>query len=648
MPRSAPQVLVPVRKQHEIARNELGIQAAHMSQPWLCWLGVTFLGMVLRTGFVVAGHQMLLAVALVLVLGAVVLVLDMHLRQHHDTLPGKLIGPVTLIAVTGSLAVFLMVGFNLVLSLFYFAGGVALCACWDYWMRSAEHRDLSKAFIAAADKSGISGTRMLNLRRGPRKATARLRHDPGLVTTSDVTDNVERVESAMGHPPGSWTVTPDPANAGYTHVTISDPAILDKAPLPWPGPSRPGASIAEPIRCGLWQDASEMEYTLLNHHLLGMGATSSGKSMSWAWNQVAEAVTRHDYACLAADVTKGDQFLGPLRPALHQLATSPEDALRLLDAVPRILKARAEYMSAEHMTEWKQGCKLVFLDFWLEECADIISLLDKERLRQWKSGVRAARSFGVRWDLSTQRADFDQVPTLVRGQMGKMCFGVLDPKDAEFGLTDEQRKRGCRPQLWGTRYPGKCFIDALSVPEDKRAMPMRWWHWGDDSRAISEYMSLPVHLASARPLDDVTGEAWEAVPGPLASIAFPVPRPPAPPQDTRDDDGPGDGEPDDGANVLRLVRSPKPRAVVPDQLPPRPGQAEAEQYVRAQIALWWSEGVRDFIKRDWDPVLGVVQRQSSWLYNTVFPHLVAEGVLIRHADGRLTRWEIAEPKGEGQ
>jgi hypothetical protein len=88
--------------------------------------------------------------------------------------------------------------------------------------------------------------------------------------------------------------------------------------------------------------------------------------------------------------------------------------------------------------------------------------------------------------------------------------------------------------------------------------------------------------------------------------------------------------------------------VVPDQLPPRPSQQEAEQYVRAQIALWWSQGVRDFIKRDWDPVLGVVQRQSSWLYNTVFPHLVADGVLIRHADGRLTRWEIAEPRGDGQ
>jgi len=235
----------------------------------------------------------------------------------------------------------------------------------------------------------------------------------------------------------------------------------------------------------------------------------------------------------------------------------------------------------------------------------------------------------------------------------------MDAKDAEYGLSKTQKDRGAAPEVWQASCPGKVYLDAPSIPDPLRAMPGRYFSWGDDSEQISEYMSLPVHLASARPLDDVTGEAWEAVPAPLASIAFPVPRPgpPVPSQDTRNDDeqdgGPGEqdsgpGEPEGGANVLQLVRSPKPRAVVPDQLPPRPSQQEAEQYVRAQIALWWSEGVRDFIKRDWDPVLGVVQRQSSWLYNTVFPHLVAEGVLIRHADGRLTRWEIAEPRGDGQ
>lgn len=663
MPRSAPQVMVPVRKQHEIARNELGIQAAHMSQPWLCWAGVTFLGMVLRIGFVVAGHQMLLAVALVLLLGTVVFALDTHLRQHHDTLPGRLIGPVTLIAVTLSLALFLMVGFNLVLSLFYFSGGVALCACWDYWMRSAEHRDLSKAFIIAAEKAGVGGTRMTGLRRGPRKATARLKHEPGTVTTGDVTGNVARVESALGHPPGSWTVSPDPDNAGYSLVSISDPAVLDN-PVPWPGPSAPGESIAKPLRQGLWQNSEDISYDIRGHHLLAQGMTGSGKSMSVLWNEAAETVSRCDAAFFAADVSmNADQFLLPLAPALHGCATDPEGALKLLAGMNRMNRARAAYMAKQKLTRWQPGCGLTHLTFSLEEFADMIKLLKSPEVKgldDFGSLVRTLRSRGTRLILSAQRFDYTQVPTFIRAQMaGNACFGVMDAKDAEYGLSKTQKDRGAAPEVWQASCPGKAYLDAPSIPDPLRAMPGRYFWWGDDSEQISAYMSLPVHLASARPLDSVTGEAWEAEPGPLASTAFPfaLPRPPAPGplaplQDDEQDDGDGEARLGNGgtsaANVLQLVRSPKPRAVVPDQLPPRPNQQEAEQYVRAQIALWQAEGVRDFIKRDWDPVLGVVQRKSSWLYNTVFPSLVADGVLIRHADGRLTRWEITEPRGDGQ
>jgi hypothetical protein len=654
--RAAPQVLVPVRKQHEIARNELGLQAAHMLQPWLAWLGVTFLGLVLRLGFVEIGHMMILGVALVLGLGVIVFVLDAHLRQHHDTIPGKLIGPVTIASVVLSLALFMMVGFWEPLSLIYFTGGIGLCACWDYWMRSAEHRDLARAFITAAEKSGVGGTRMLHLKRGARKSTATLKHEPGSVTTADVTGNVERIESALGHPPGSWTISPDPENAGYSKVSISDPAVLDAAPLPWPGPSHPGASIAEPVRGGLWQDAEEMTYKLVGSHLLGMGATNAGKTMSWTWNQMAEGITRCDYACLAADITKRDQFLGALRPALHVLAITPEQALDLLDAVHRIGDARADYMAAMHLTEWREGCGLTFLDIWLEECADIVALLDRKGLQRWKSDVRRLRSFGARWNLSTQRADFNEVPTLVRGQMGKMCFGVNDPKDAEFGLTAEQQQRGCRPQIWGTNYPGKCYIDALGIPEARRAMPMRWWSWGKDSIAIAAYAAQwPV---SRRPLDDVTGEALEATPGPLASLAFPVPALP-PPRRARDDGDDGDEDLDDmdDEGSLAPVRQlrprqdpgpdPHPSMAAPVRLPPRPSQQQAEAMVRAQLTAWLAmrtpehpRGKKFFIKHDWDPALGVLQRSSGWLYNTMFPNLVAEGTLAAHRDGRLTRWEI--------
>jgi hypothetical protein len=635
MPRSAPAMQVPVKKQHEIARNELGLRAAHMSLPWLCWAGFTILGLILRDAF---ANLRWLTIVLVLAAGIVIFALDtdVHLRRRHDTLPGRLIGPVTTAAGTAAMTAFLLLGFMKILSLTYFAGGLLACICWNMWMLSADRREMPNAFMAAAEKAGVGGTRMLAMHRGKHKVTARLKHAPGLVTTADITDNVERLEGGMGNPPGSWTVTPDLRNAAYSIVSISDPAILDAAPLPWPGPSRPGASIAEPIRGGLWQDAEETEYCLLEHHVLGMGATGSGKTQSWMYNQVAEGITRRDYACLAADITKGNQFLGALRPALHRAETEPDGVLAMLDAVPRILRARGEYMAKEHITQWKPDCRLTFLDIWLEECADIVALLDKHRLQQWKSAVRAARSLGVRWDLSTQRADFNEMPTLVRGQMGKMCFGVLDPKDAEFGLTYEQRERGCRPQIWGTRFPGKCFIDALSIPEGRRAMPMRWWYWGPDSSQIAEYAALPAHAADRRPLDDVTGEALEAEPGPSASTAFPVPS-------FQQASGAVDDDGEDEHEGMAPVRQLRP---VPQAKPPRPDQEQAWNMVTAQIAAWRAQGKPHFVRRESDELCGAAQRHSSWMYNTVIPKLVADGILVRDDSVRPIRWKILVPKAE--
>lgn len=503
---------------------------------------------------------------------------------------------------------------------------------------------------------------MLNLRRGGRKSTATLKHEPGLVTTADVTGNVARVESAMGHPPGSWTVSPDPDNAGYSLVTISDPACLDN-PLPWPGPSRPGASVAEPCRLGLWQNSEDLEYAVTGHHLLVQGMTGSGKTSSVLWNELAETVSRSDAAFFAADVSmNADQFVLPLAPALHGCATTPDEAISMLAGMNRVNRARARFLAAQRLTAWRPGCGLTHVTLLFEEFADLIKLLKDPAIKgldDFGSMVRTFRARGIRLILSSQRFDYTQVPTFIRAQMaGNACFGVMDSKDAEFGLSKVQKERGAQPEIWRYDYPGKVYLDAPSIPDPCRAMPGRYFSWGEGSRQISEYAEQ--WPASSRPLDDVTGEAWEAVPAPPASIAFPVRA--APPLPFPPATGDGDpGEQDDGdagdeqqlsnggttlASVRQLFPAPKPRAVVPEQLTAKPSQDEAEQYVRAQLALWQAEGVTDFIKRDWDPVLGVVQRSNGWLYNTMFPKLVMDGTLIRHADGRMTRWEIVRARSD--
>lgn len=107
---------------------------------------------------------------------------------------------------------------------------------------------------------------------------------------------------------------------------------------------------------------------------------------------------------------------------------------------------------------------------------------------------------------------------MIRSQLGNMCFGVDNAAEADLGLSEEQRKRGCRPQLWGTKTPGKFHIDATSIPDDHIGMPARGWYWGPDSTLMAEYAAQ--HPWQDRPLDDVTGEALEAEPSPAASTAF--------------------------------------------------------------------------------------------------------------------------------
>src|SRR5690606_15948717 len=114
----------------------------------------------------------------------------------------------------------------------------------------------------------------------------------------------------------------------------------------WPGPSRPGASVADPIRIGLWQDLDPVEYGIVGHHLQVMGMTGSGKSVGGAWNVLGELITRRDVAVFAADVTKGRQTLGPLAASLHRFETTREGARAMLRDLAARVKQRTDRLSA--------------------------------------------------------------------------------------------------------------------------------------------------------------------------------------------------------------------------------------------------------------------------------------------------------------
>lgn len=574
-----------IETQTHIAHAEIKLKWFHLGQPWFCGLGLFVLGAFFHYWFRGVGTAVLVALA-----GLAITVFDFRLRMSRIFWEARVIGPVTILSCTTWLTCLILLGWSKTLFLAWLMGWILTSIVWNIWMLGGEHKDENRQFPLAAANAGMNGVRFSNLRRrrgggdddqpprGPRRARppgdemagrrwlrlgrSRMPRDvrvaedgwaaagelaphgggpgsgligtmnlpPGEITAANAAARIDNLESAFEHPPGSWSLAGDPRNAAKTTVLITDPEGLDRAPLPWPYKmegSRPGASIAEPICPGLWQDGRLVQYVLLRHHLQTIGMTDAGKTMTAAWNFVGEGITRHDYACLAMDIGKGEQFLGPLRPALHELATTPEQVFALLAAIKRIRIARTTFLGKKHLTEWSPGCGLMFLNFWLEEVADIADLLlnrelggSKERMEEWKAEVRLDRSVGARWDISTARSDFQEVPTMVRSLMGKMSFGVNSAAEAVLGLSEEQIKRGARPQLWKTRVPGKFYIDAPSIPEDRIAMPARGWYWGSDANLIAIFAEQ--HPISDRPLDDVTGEALEAVPGPAATTAYPV------------------------------------------------------------------------------------------------------------------------------
>jgi hypothetical protein len=279
-----------------------------------------------------------------------------------------------------------------------------------------------------------------------------------------------------------------------------------RRPQPWPGPSAPGASVAQPICRGIYQDGTRERYVVVGHHLQVMGKTGSAKSTGAGWNEVAESVTRYDSAVIGIDITKGSQFLGPFEASLHKLVTDEDELLEFMPRLHRCVKARANKMAELRLTKWQEGCPLKHLTFLFEEFPDIYNhLADHDQDEMLMSVVKAIRSAGGRLIFSLQRSDFTQMPTLARGQLAKMCFGVDSAADADFGLSEIQKDRNCRPELWAETQPGMCYVDAPTIPDTYKAMPMRTWYWGEDTRPVYEYAAR--YPWQMRPLDPVTAAA---------------------------------------------------------------------------------------------------------------------------------------------
>ena len=595
----------------------------------------------------------------------------------HTTLTTLLSGAwVTAATITGPLAP--VTGSMAVL------GGVVLALSWNirHVIRQHDgesgHRDaLAELFGRSHETHGLTArTKQV----GEHKIEGQIELPAGEKTADDVAKKTEYIEGAMGLPPGTLSVAADQDRADHARLTVSDPRVM-KRPILWPGPSRPGRSIAEPIRPGLWQDLDPVQYIIIGHHVQVMGMTGSAKSFGACWNYLGEVITRFDAAVFGADITKGEQTLGALRPALHRFETTKAGVKSMLGDLHGEVKGRTDYLSGRGLTKWKPGCGLLYWIVWLEECPDILDVVDTDR---FGSTVKAIRSAGGTIVLSLQRSDYTQMPTIVRGQLAKWCFGVADADDADFGLTDLQAKRGARPELWQNEQPGMSYLDAPTIPDERKAMPMRAYAWGErDEDYIPNMRAYAANYpATAKAADEFTlrvmtpGGAAAGLPAAAARGAVLLTSvPPAVHHDTghhdieerdpqeheehdvdddtgRDDDdvrsapaeylrtddpnpdnqaGPDDDIDDSGYGEWEEFNPPPPPEVKLDA-------AQARAALLELIGQWAAEGRQWFASRDLQPFLERIDRSRQWA-QLQYHDLIEAGVIGEY-DERTGGYEI--------
>jgi len=506
---------------------------------------------------------------------------------------------------------------------------------------------LTAWFRDAASASGLPGARMKVAAIEPTRAEGTLQLKPGEQTAANAVSAARRLESGMQLPPGALQVSEHEDRADLAKWSLSDPRLIRRG-VPWPGPSQPaGASVARGARVGMWQDGVPVVHVPVGHHLHIMGASGAGKSIGGAWNYAAELVTRSDVAMAVADITKGRQTFGPLAAALHRFETGKDGARDLIEGAYATLKERTEFLADHGLQKWREGCGLTYAVYWLEETPDIYDALTGKGQDHFLTVVKALRSAGGTLVISLQRSTFDQLPTIIRGQMASLCFGLNDPADGRWGLSERQKDAGIDPASWGTNYPGMAVLDAPGIPADRVAMPLRTYAWGEDAAAIEAHAAQ--HPAAARPVDPITAKVMAASPSPASGPAGAGPARPVvvlaaaagrPADDGEDQDD--DNESEAAAVMAEYLKTEDPNPELPDVGPDDPIEAgpddqpwefergermspeAARELLAAQLREWQESGVETFAPRDLRTVMEQTGMSRAWIQGRLREYLEDE------------------------
>jgi S-DNA-T family DNA segregation ATPase FtsK/SpoIIIE len=335
---------------------------------------------------------------------------------------------------------------------------------WAHRRRRARVRveRVIHAWPDLAETIGLEGSRVMSAVVDAWGWCARMKLRPGQSVT-DVVARVPAIESALGTRPGAVRVEQDPAHAGRCtmRVLAVDPHA---GAIPWPGPAT--RSLADPIELGVFEDATTVRVPLLRRHALIGGTTDSGKS------GVLNVVLGNLAAC--SDVVlwgidlKGGMELRPWAPCLARLATTPDEATRLLADAVTVLDARAHAAGRDNTRVWEPTPDTPALVVVIDEYAELADAASAA-VTYAESVARRGRAVAVDLLAATQRPTQKAMGGgALRSQMSvRVCLRVRERRDVDLILDKGMLAAGWH--AYTLDAPGKFYILADGHNQPRRA-----------------------------------------------------------------------------------------------------------------------------------------------------------------------------------
>jgi len=256
--------------------------------------------------------------------------------------------------------------------------------------------------------------------------------------------------------------TPDDlANRCEIRVLNMDPHA---GSIQWPGPSV--TSITQPIDLGLFEDASLCGVLFARLHGILGGTTGSGKSGGLNV-LMGNLVACRDVVIWGIDLKRGME-LGPWESCIDRLATTPEEAISLLQDAVAVLETRAALLAAAGKRGWPVSPAMPALVILIDEYAELAEKAPNA-MSHTDSIARLGRAVAVTLIAATQRPTQKAMGAgAVRSQMDlRICFRVREPRDVDLILGQGMLKTGW--DAHNLNAPGKFLVSAPGHERPKRA-----------------------------------------------------------------------------------------------------------------------------------------------------------------------------------